>query len=512
MVACCAVALLAGRLLSPPDDEDQQLATADGATSTASSPFVVGWVPQGYEPFTAGRGTAEQLWGDDSVGTDEPFTLLVPPDGDDPADLVAVSVTGYAGYQGHFAQAAASFPGPPAWFEVDGRQAIFTEGLESTGSPGADEAQGEIRSEVVLDREEDLAVRVSGPRARAELAAMATSARPRGRSRAPEVDAPEGLRVVGHADADLVLGLGAWARPGMDGVPGPASAHGAAWERAGSTLVVLTVPGAAGDVAAALGQPLFTRDTSAQEVAAGGGPAVLVEQTFDEGDCRPAPCGAHTRSVVSTTASGDLLVVRTSGADPIATAEELLRVAGSVGTTDTATWDAFVVEAAGGPGLHADRGTHEVARGTQGTTEWLLQARTVAGDSSLEPGPREGTDVAADPCLKTSVGRRVCASSGIDAVAWGTLQHTHADPDPALSGFVVVTTTIEAASMRVTAGSEVTTAPLVRLPGAVPKWAGVAFVARPGFSTCEAAPVDTPLDRMRVELLDPAGSPLLCLS
>ncbi len=513
MVACCAVALLAGRVPSPSSGEDQQLATADAATSTRSSPFVAGWVPQGFEPFVAGTGTALQLWGDDSGGTDEPFTILTPPDGDDPADLVLVSATGYVGYQGGFAQAAGGFPEPPAWFEVDGRQAIFNEGRRTAGSPGADVEQDESRSEVVLDREEDLAVRVSGVRTRAELTALATSARPQGRSRAPEVDAPEGLSVVGHADADLVLALQAWAQPGMDEVPGPVSAHGAAWEREGSTLVVVTVPGAAGDVEAVLGQRFFTRGTTTtRDLAIDGRPAVLVERTFDEDDCRPAPCEVHTRSVVSTTASGDLLVVRTSGADPIATAGELVRVAGSVGTTDTATWDAFVVEAAGGPGLHADRGAHEVARGSQGTTEWLLQTRTVASDGSLEPGPREGSDLGADPCLKTSLGRRVCAPSGMSAVAWGTLQYTHAEPDTALSGFVVVTSTIEAASMRVTAGSEVATAALIRLPDTVPKWAGVAFVARPGLLTCEAAPADAPLDLMRVELLDPAGSPLLCLS
>ena len=505
------MALLAGRVLAPSGGEDQLLATDDGATSTTSSPFVASWVPQGFEPFVAGTGTAQQLWGEDSSGTDEPFTVLSPPDGDDPADRVIVSVTGYAGYQGGFAQAAGSFPEQPAWFEVAGRQAIFTEGRGTAGSSSA--AVEEVTSEVVLDREDDLAVRVSGARSRAELTALATGARPQGRSRAPDVDALEGLRIVGHADADLVLALQAGALPGTDEVPGPVSAHGAAWARAGSTLVVLTVPGAAGDVAAVLGHERFTRDTTtSRAVEVGGRPAVLVERTFDEDGCLPAPCEIHTRSVVSTTTSGDLLVVRTGGEAPIATAEDLVRVAGSVSTTDRATWDAFVVEAAGGPGLHPDRGAHEVATGSQGTTEWLLQTRTVASDGSLEPGPPEGGDLGADPCLKTSLGRRVCAPSGVSAVAWGTLQFTHAEPDPALSGFVVVTSTIEATSMRVTAGGEVSTAALARLPGAVPRWAGVAFVARPGLLTCGPAPDDTPLDLMRVELLDPAGSPLLCLS
>lgn len=512
LVAGCAAALLAASALRSSGGADEQaLSAADGTTSTASSPFAVGWVPPGFEPFVAGMGTAVPLWGDDSSGTDEPFTVLAPPDRDDPAALVVVSVTGYAGYQGGFAQASAGFPGDPAWFEVGGRQAIFTERRRLPGTSDADEDEDEDEtvSEIVVDRGEDLAVRVVGRHPRAELAAMASGARPQGRSQAPEVDPPEGLDVVGRVDTDLVLALQAAAQPGIDEVPGPTSAHGAAWEREGSTLAVLTVPGAAGDLPALVAQPILSRGTTVRELAVDGSPAVLVERTYD--DCADAPCEVHARTTVSATSSGDLLIVRATGELPVVTSEELVRVAASVSTTDPKAWDAFVVEAAGGPGLHADRGTVEVARGTQGTTEWLLQTTTVAADGSLEPGPRDGGDLGADPCLKTSVGRRVCASSGISAVAWGTLQFTHAEPDPALGGFLVVTSTIEAASMRATAGDEVATTTLVRLPGTVPRWAGVAFVARPGLLTCGPTPADTPLDVMRVELLDAAGAPLLCL-
>ncbi len=511
LVAGCAAALLAASALrSSGGGGEQALSAADGATSTASSPFAVGWVPQGFEPFVAGMGTAVPLWGDDSSGTDEPFTVLAPPDSDDPAALVVVSVTGYAGYEGGFAQAANGRPSEYEWFEDGGRQAIFTERRRLPGTSDADADEDETVSEVVVDRAEDVAVRVTGRHSRAELAAMASGARLQGRSRAPEVDPPEGLTVVGRVDTDLVLALQAAAQPGTDEVPGPASAHGAAWEREGSTLAILTVPGAAGDLPALVAQPILSRGTTVRELAVDGSSAVLVERTDD--DCADAPCEVNARTIVSPTSSGDLLVMRATGELPVVTSGELVRVAASVTTTDPDTWDAFVVEAGGGPGLHADRGTVEVARGIQGTTEWLLQTTTVAADGSLEPGPGDGGELGADPCLKTSVGRRVCASSGISAVAWGTLQFTHAEPDPALGGFLVVTSTMEAASMRATAGDEVATATLVRLPGTVPRWAGVAFVARPGLLTCGPTPADTPLDVMRVELLDAAGGPLLCLS
>lgn len=510
LVAGCAAALLAASTLRSSGGADEQaLSAADGTTSTVSSPFAVGWVPPGFEPSVAGMGTAMPLWGDDSFGTDEPFTVLAPPDRDDPAALVVVSVTGYAGYQGGFAQASAGFPGDPAWFEVSGRQAIFTERRGLPGSADEDVDEDETVSEIVVDRDEDLAVRVVGRRSRADLAAMTSGARPHGRSRAPEVDPPRGLTVVGGVDTDLVLALQAAAQPGTDEVPGPASAHSAAWGREGSTLVILTVPGAAGDLAAVVAQPLFSRGTTVGDLSVDGRPAVLVEQTYV--DCADPPCEVHARTVVSATSSGDLLIVRATGELPIVTSEELVRVAASVGTTDSEAWDAFVVEAGGGPGLHADRGAVEVARGTQGTTEWLLQTTRVAADGSLEPGPRDGGELGADPCLKTSVGRRVCATSGISAVAWGTLQYTEPAPDPALGGFFVVTSTIEAASMRATAGDEVATTTLVRLPGTVPRWAGVAFVARPGHTTCGPTPADTPLAVMRVELLDAAGAPVLCL-
>lgn len=514
LVAVIAAALAVGAaLVLPGGAERREEVAADGATrSSASSPFAVGWVPEGFEPFVAGRGSAVQLWGEDSFGTDEPFTVLGPSGGGRATDeLVVVSVTGYAGYQGGLAQAAAGYGDDPEWFIVEGREALFTEVVEDRSGPAGDPSEeDEVLSEVVVAREDDLAVRVVGRGSRSDLAAVASGVRPEGRGGAPDVDAPEGMTVVGRSGADLVLALQAAAQPGQDAVPGPASAHGAGWERRGSTLAVLTVPGVAGDLGALTAPRRFEAGSPVQELTVGGRQAILLE--LGHSDCEPSPCEPYARVVISTTGAGDLSVVRASGEVPLPTVEELVQVSESVRSVDAAAWDAFVVEASGGPGLHPDRGDAEVARGVQGTTEWLLQTTPVATDGSLEPGPVGGEDVGADPCLKTSAGRRVCAdSSAIGAAAWGTLHSSQPEPDPALPGFVVLTSTVEAAAFRVTAGDQVATAPLVRVPGTVPRWSGVAFVERPGFLICGPPPADTPLDVMRVELVDTSGATLRCL-
>ncbi|MGH9286743.1 MAG: hypothetical protein ACRD0V_00340 [Acidimicrobiales bacterium] len=77
-------------------------------TTTSSSPFSVEQPPEGYQLVLAGRGDIPQTWSSDSFGDDEPVTVLAPP-GVDPngPEIVTVSLTGYAGFQGELDQAVA---------------------------------------------------------------------------------------------------------------------------------------------------------------------------------------------------------------------------------------------------------------------------------------------------------------------------------------------------------------------------------------------------------------------
>ncbi len=62
--------------------------------------------------------------------------------------------------------------------------------------------------------------------------------------------------------------------------------------------------------------------------------------------------GTIDRTVWLEAPWGDVVVVAGDGPSP-PSAAELLALAASVQPTDEATWDAFVVRANGGPGLHA---------------------------------------------------------------------------------------------------------------------------------------------------------------
>lgn len=76
---------------------DAKAAPRQLAVSGRSHPFAVGLVPRGFRPVSAGSGNKRQAWGDDSFGTDEPFTVLRG-DGD---SVMVVSTTGFEGYQGN---------------------------------------------------------------------------------------------------------------------------------------------------------------------------------------------------------------------------------------------------------------------------------------------------------------------------------------------------------------------------------------------------------------------------
>ena len=516
-----AVGLVVGVGVLIAADEDEQAVTGgpggeriaaswggSDERSEASSPFAVGWVPDGFEPVVAGAGEGRLDWGEDCCGTHEPMTVLAPTGEDLTADnAVVVSVTGFGGYQGGLAQAAKGYLGDIEWFRAGGKDAIFTAGDASTGA------------EVVVAVEEDLAVRVDAMGlGRDELAALVAGVRPQGQVEPPEVAAPDGYRVVGSADARFASALGAGVDERADGGPGPAGAHGAGW-RAGETgLVVMALPGVSADPAVLFAERSgYELVHATSELDVGGRRAV--HQTAAQCD---GACHRTTSRLVATTPWGDTLVVEAAGAQ-VPPSEDLARIAASVEAVDRSTWDAFVVEVSGGPGLHPDEGMTEVARGTHGGVEWLLQAlpNTPGADAwSVQTDVVPGGQHVTDSCLKLSTRKRVCAGSGSMSEAL-IVRWTHASPGaeagaPDLPGFVIVDTTSEAAALRVRAGGRESTGQLSRLPGDVGRWAGVAFVDHPGIPTCQPpdpalGPPPDGLDLMRLDLLAADGTELRCI-
>jgi hypothetical protein len=364
----------------------------------------------------------------------------------------------------------------------------------------------------VVVRGDDLAVRVSSPSAsRTDLIDIARRVEvPDDHSLAPIVpDPPNGLRVVGSADVDGVLATNVYVSPHTDQVPGPRSAHAAGWLRAGSAdedqLSVLTVPGRVLDLAAVgvgpTHPPWIEGSSHALEIE--GRPALVTESN------RLDLPGARRRSVFVESAWGDVVVVSATGAH-LPSEDELIALAASVRPSDDAAWDAFVIDATGGPGLHADRDRTELARGRVGDLEWLLQdgppGGGVVSSSATDPDSLRGID----PCLKLSNRTRVCAGDGFA----GTEDDWFANAEIAAPGtrglsFVVLSTTFEAAMVRVTTSTSTGSGALVPVP-AGGLWGAVVFVDDPGGPVCDAAPLVS--HQMRIELLDGRGAVVGCLS
>lgn len=467
----------------------------DETGSSVSSPFSVGAVPAGYELVVAGMGTAVGDWGEDSTGTVEPYTVLSPDGRATGEEVVRVALTGYEGYQGGLLQASLGYVSEHTELTIDGREAVF--------APPGRSAVGQRWADLVVVRGDDLAVRVSSPSAtQAELVAIAKRVvLPDDRREAPTVtDPPGGLRVVGSVDVDGVLATTASVAPHTDQVPGPRSAHAAGWVLDGfgerDHLAVLTVPGRSIDLAALSVRERFfhaaTRTTSTRRV--GGRRGVLIDEVWEGSVDR-------RRTLLVESSWGDLIVVRATG-ERLPSADDLVAIAASVKPTDDAAWEELVTEANGGPGLHADFGRHELARGRIGGIDWLLQD---GPPHSLEDDRSLG---GVDPCLKLSTGRRACADSGT-ALGGGGDWHGYRLDHSGLS-FVVVGTQSGPGVLRITTSTTTASAELVAVP-AGGLWGAVVFVADPGFATC-SPPEGTPAPgQMRVEVLDDDGEVAACL-
>jgi hypothetical protein len=289
--------------------------------SSEGSAFTVGKVPEGYSGVAAGRGLGDQIWGDDSEGTAEPFTVLAPPSADATSDrAVIVTQTGFAGYQGRLGQASLGYiaGGRTREFTLDGFDAVFYDGAGSGNGP---DGWGDL----LVARGNDLAIRVASyhPTERRLLRILAAVDVTDDHLRAPRVHGrPEGLRVVGSVDADVVLAVFAHGTT----TEYQASTTSVKFYKSGDSVVTVgTLPGRSADLAALGGFRLFWSgkvfDIRSHRIA--GRPGVLISMITS--------LGGFQQQVAAYRAEwGDLVLVAAAGREEVPTAEQLAQVAASV--------------------------------------------------------------------------------------------------------------------------------------------------------------------------------------
>jgi hypothetical protein len=291
-----AVALVAAALAACSDDGGGWT-TDDG--SSESSPFRVD-APSGLEVLNAGRGGGYPAWGDDSLGNTGGFTVLGrTAEATDIDDLAIVELTGFESYQGGLHQASNFYY--TSRFEP---RTVADRPAQCAGEPvGEPDA---TYAELIVVWGDDLAVatRAAGVDCDdlADLAADVLVPGGDPPTGPPSVEGGGGWEPIGEASADLALALETFAND--DHLDGPASAHVVAFAPPGATddaLTVLTLPGDAGDVDAALGYPR----------ASNGEPAEVARTTVDGREAVWLRLEQYTRRgvLVTTTSWGDLLVV-----------------------------------------------------------------------------------------------------------------------------------------------------------------------------------------------------------
>jgi len=502
-------AILAGLTLATAaactDDDTDDIETTmegwDGKRSTTSSPFTVE-APNGYELAVAGTGTYELEWGGgDAVGNDEPLTVLAPPGkSSDSPEAVFVSTTGFENYEGGLEEASSIDQDDAETFEVDGKPAI------------AGQARG--WTEVLVTRGDDLAVRVRAKGAeRDDLVAIARNAKlSDSTNRAPQVTAPpDGLRVLGSIDADVAASLltSGYVAPNRDEVPGTAAAHSVSFLADGEPLTVMALPGDMGDIELAgayVRWHLQPVTLTSHEVD--GRPAVVAEYRGNN--------GRVGRELETYTAWGDFVMIVSASLST----DQLLDIAGSLQEASDDEWSDLIDEAEGGPGLHADNNAVEVARGTEGEFEWLLQALPNADED-------EDEDVV-DPCLKLATGGRVCADEdlnheGLDDPGGFYEGPSNCNPGCDIAApdgfprFLVVWTALPGASVELVMVGGKVEADLHEIEG-THRSAAVVFTDAEiwsGNHTCgdiEADPDDSPQRLVRIDIRDDAGKVLGCIT
>ena len=465
------------------------------APSSRSHPFLVSAVPDGFGLITAGRGTQEPTWlGDDTAGPTRRFTVLAPSK-PDAASLGGVTVFAMGYYRdGEGLDALGpSYSGISTRpLRVDGHDARYS-ASEAGSRPSA--------SALALGRGSDVAVVVDGDHAtRQELVDVARATKvPTDRRQAPTVpDPPLGLRVVGSVDADAALAFDSYLVPGSGARPGTPAAHVVGWQRGSIDLVAMSMPGSSIDLDAFAARPDALGYGSRRQVhrrEIHGVPALVIEEGDGATD-RPAP---RRRTVLAVASTGDVLLATAApgvAGNPDHTAppsvEQMVALVASMAPTVQARWDAFVEQASGGAGFHADPGQTELSSGERNGIAWLLQdgpgpaANGVIGVSGSSGGPVIRRDISA--CLKLDNGDRPCATSSSGG---GTAPVTFisSSPTSAVGPFVVLETDVPGDRLRVVSSAGTTEAALTTGVD-TDRRAAVLFLDQPGppVLTCASPP------------------------
>lgn len=275
--------------LPAPPSTSSPTGPGPGDDDATASPFTVGDLPAGYEPWVEGPGGAEP-------GDEVPVTVLAP-DGEPEGSGVVFVEPVPAGEDDTFVAATDDRP----WAHlVEGGIRVW--GIDSGPDP---------------------------------LLAVAMAATPGGEGEAPVVEDPPGdLEVVGSISADGVLALVAGVPDDAAGpVPGPASAHAAVYRcdaTCDGSLVVMTLPEDALDPEAIVTEVRTPRrpgpdprDAVAEEVDEDDLDGVVVTTADPE-------TGAVVRRILAVeTEWDDVLLVVARGSDPL-DADALVALAGSV--------------------------------------------------------------------------------------------------------------------------------------------------------------------------------------
>lgn len=510
------------------DDPDESTGTAEDVVvptgSSESSPFQAE-VPAGFEPVVMGRGAEYQQWDMDCCGSDVPLTVLVPEGegGDSPNAAVVAAPP----FQGNLVSSDRVEDCESEEFEVDGRPAAFTPAADvpcelsptladvnelQVAAPDADDSGGimvRVRSAGLgRDQLEEIARRVEIPDDQALAPAVP--------------DPPGGLEVVGSLSADVVVASsGRGSLTSIRGeVPGPESAHVAAFTRAGESITVMTLPGRSGSPAVAdaysrwAGRPPVTIDHPAVE----SGAATVTERVSDD---------VVHRRVVAQTPWDDLAVVRATASPDSLSVDELLAIVTSMRQVTPDEWDRTVALVTGGGELRPDPSAVELARGRAGDIEWLFQA-VPAGALELGGDTVPRDELLPDPCLKLSTGDRACAREPSDlSTEEGTEEGEEGrdgredvtagpstwcrpagctqlpDARPEFPRFHVVWTDRPGATVEFVTTGDTVGVDLLAVPGS--PWRGaVVFDVVPACGTCPTA--DEPRDRVeRIDVLDESG-------
>lgn len=471
-----------------------------------SSSTITAEVPDDWQLVTAGVGTEEQDAGR-SCFTHEPYTVVkTATDG----RSIKVSAATLDGCDNGLVDKSLAFGvGDPEELEINGHAALLTPSSEIWEDDRPDLPPDLV--DLVVDVDGSSVVRAQSTDAtRAELIEVASLAVLNGDPRvAPRFDElPDGFEVVGSVNATGVQALRARLSAGTDLVPGDDRTHTLGWTTGptGSTpatdplVSVLAVP--AGTInleAMKLAHPIWSTDGSVELIEVGGRPAARLGRTL-----------------VTETEWGDQLIIAADANQnlsdsPPSTPEQLTQVATSVRQAEQGRWRDHVEEASGGPGLTANVGRSEVARGEVEGIEWLLQT-----------SDRTYSFLAVDACLKLSDGDTACATledgepeddlDGQRSVAMGI---SGADELP--FAILVIPNDDPAVEVRFTTGDTTISAPFHAVSGTANK-ASVLFAAPGDRFDCpapgpgigpESRSVQPPVPLIRY---DDTGNPLGCLN